>query len=654
VPAFTRPNFKDGLKVSGWTLADGGSFTNDVWRVQHDDGRAGVIKTARGKKSPWPERFAHEVNTLEKLQPLPGVLRLLEREDSPTPAWVVTELAETLVDHLGQTPDVGTVVSAFADIADSLVSAAELGIAHRDVKPDNLFYARGKFLVGDFGLATGHGHAGLTEPGSRVGPANFLAPEAREARDDLNWFAADVYAFAKSLWVSIAGRKYPPEGPLLIRRRECDLNGFGGPATDDLVRLLEIATQDSPGFRPKMPSVRDELRAWLRLHPPGTTPRPEPGHFRRGFAALRSPRAVDEGGLANVVEHAVQALLTACRKAGPDSGQIVADPSADVDPPNDLDPGGDPDWSPEHVVVKKLSWGGAGGIRLVAVGILDVEDDLTYQLSWQLRTPGTADWKVTWRAEGHVRMRLPRDAEERNRLADEAIRHRPAELDKPARGVTGETEDALRRVLKGISRRDAARDRELDSKRLVSASQSAQLRAREDFATFWGEFVSHVNATIEFEIDIRSDGHDNQWFFVLGDRRIVVKIDNAPTHVGPALMLGTVWVEVEYGDRPKSYVANVCALADTSGDPVWQLVRFERNDKASNPAHVSEALSDARGAVGIDALDELLGEPEPGDWYPAATLVSRDPLDVDSLLSVVVAELDALNDLTAPEPSQAE
>src|SRR3954451_22501887 len=100
VPTFDHPHFKDGLCLDGWTLVDGGRFTDWGWTAKHDDGRIGVIKTPRGKNPIWVNRFEHEVETVHELQPSPGVLRLLDRDVLWSPRWMVTELAESLPYHL--------------------------------------------------------------------------------------------------------------------------------------------------------------------------------------------------------------------------------------------------------------------------------------------------------------------------------------------------------------------------------------------------------------------------------------------------------------------------------------------------------------------------------------------------------------------------
>jgi serine/threonine protein kinase len=644
VAAFSRPNLTDELTLGIWTLDVNGNYTNDVWAAHDTNGRAGVIKTARGKRTPWPQRFAHEVETIEALQDLPGVLRLLDRDPATPPTWMATEKAETLQQHLGDQPELGSVVALFADIADTLTEAAARGVAHRDIKPDNLFYARGRAVVGDFGLATGHDQVGLTGHGDRVGPANFCAPEALEANDTIDWFAADVFAFAKTLWVAAAGNTYPPQGPLLIRRSEADLSPYAGRASEDLARLLEIATLDNPRHRPNMTDLRDELRTWLQLHPAGTTQRPTGPQFRTAYSEFLSTRAIDAGGTPKIVDHAVDQLLHHCQEAGPSHGNVSSDPAADIDPQWGRLAHGDPDWAPEHVTIKKLSWEGVGAVRLVAVAVLDAPDDLFYDLSWQTRTSGTTTWTITWRSDNLVRMRLPSDIAEQARLADQALRHIPSELAHTYSKVGAETAEQVRRVFNDIRRREATRTDDMNEARArVGTRLAAAAAARTDLARFWAEFVAYLNTIADVDMELTASNLDNTWFCTIGDRRIVASISEPGTDLGPAVVLGTITVETESPNPHKSQVANLCAITDDSGDPVWQIVRFDRNDMGSPPARVAESLYDGSGAVNLTDLERLLDDTAPFTNRPSATLASRTPLDVDILLAVVGAELAAID-----------
>jgi hypothetical protein len=54
-----------------------------------------------------------------------------------------------LADHLGDQPNLCDVIGAIADLADSLADLQRDGIAHRDSKPQNLFWFNGRAVFGD-------------------------------------------------------------------------------------------------------------------------------------------------------------------------------------------------------------------------------------------------------------------------------------------------------------------------------------------------------------------------------------------------------------------------------------------------------------------------------------------------------------------------
>ncbi len=320
------------------------------------------------------------------------------------------------------------------------------------------------------------------------------------------------------------------------------------------------------------------------------------------------------------------------------------DLDANIGPSEDPRSGGNPDWIPDQVVIKKLGWEAAAGVRLVGVGVLDGEDDLRYDLSWQVRTPGTVQWELTWRAGGRVRMRLPSDIAERLRLRDEAFRHIPSQLADPATSVSTETESRLRQVANEVRRRESRRGADMDeARRRVAGREQAAERAMADWQRFWNSFVEYVTSVVDPDVALTADHRDDDWFLIMGDRRLVVRVRKPATHLSPAVLLGTVTVESEDPDRYRSSVANLTAVLDDRSEPAWHLLRLERNQLASPPVPVSEALRGALGAVSLNILEELLRDGSLGIAYPAARIVSTVDLNVDNLLAVVVAEIEALD-----------
>jgi serine/threonine protein kinase len=69
------------------------------------------------------------------------------------------------------------VVTALAGIASTLEALAAEGVAHRDIKPDNLFRLGDRWVIGDFGLVSYPEKDPRTEHGRRLGPIDFMAPK---------------------------------------------------------------------------------------------------------------------------------------------------------------------------------------------------------------------------------------------------------------------------------------------------------------------------------------------------------------------------------------------------------------------------------------------------------------------------------------------
>jgi serine/threonine-protein kinase len=91
-----------------------------------------------------------------------------------------------------------------------LAHAHAAGLVHRDVKPHNLLLRTdGTLKVADFGIARAAEATALTQIGSVLGTAAYLAPE--QAAGEEVTAAADVYSLGAVLYELLAGR--PPYEP---------------------------------------------------------------------------------------------------------------------------------------------------------------------------------------------------------------------------------------------------------------------------------------------------------------------------------------------------------------------------------------------------------------------------------------------------------
>jgi serine/threonine-protein kinase len=136
-----------------------------------------------------------------------------------------------------------------------LAAAHTAGIAHRDVKPENVLLGNNYSIkVADFGLARLLTDATHTKSGMLIGTAAYLAPEqVAGGRAD---FRADVYAAGIMLFELLTGRQpYTGDTPLTVAHRHVN---EVVPAPSSLVpglpaaldSLVALATSRDPELRP--------------------------------------------------------------------------------------------------------------------------------------------------------------------------------------------------------------------------------------------------------------------------------------------------------------------------------------------------------------------------------------------------------------------
>src|SRR3978361_16938 len=101
--------------------------------------------------------------------------------------------------------DVDEALSISDQACEGLDYAHRHGVVHRDVKPGNLLRAReGEVKLADFGIAKATEQSSITQVGSGLGTAAYLAPE--QARGEDAGPRADLYALGVVTYQLISGR----------------------------------------------------------------------------------------------------------------------------------------------------------------------------------------------------------------------------------------------------------------------------------------------------------------------------------------------------------------------------------------------------------------------------------------------------------------
>jgi|CZKG01.1.fsa_nt_gi serine/threonine-protein kinase len=101
--------------------------------------------------------------------------------------------------------DVEEALNIIGQACEGLHYAHRHGVVHRDVKPGNLLRAReGAVKLADFGIAKATEQSSITQVGSVLGTAAYLAPE--QARGEEAGPSADLYALGVVTYQLISGR----------------------------------------------------------------------------------------------------------------------------------------------------------------------------------------------------------------------------------------------------------------------------------------------------------------------------------------------------------------------------------------------------------------------------------------------------------------
>jgi tetratricopeptide (TPR) repeat protein len=113
---------------------------------------------------------------------------------------------------------IAEVVRIVGDVAEALAYAHAMGTVHRDVKPENIFWYRGRALLADFGVAlwAGRGDTRMTQAGLVVGSPAYLSPEQADGTGRVD-ARSDLYALGCVAFELLTGAQpYQGDSPLVI------------------------------------------------------------------------------------------------------------------------------------------------------------------------------------------------------------------------------------------------------------------------------------------------------------------------------------------------------------------------------------------------------------------------------------------------------
>jgi len=270
----------------------GAGSRSEVFRaVRTDTSQQVALKVLHGHLSQSPEiraRFQREIRALAALGH-PNVLTVYGAGRTRGHDYMVVELKDTaklstLLEETGpmQWIDAAEVVR---QVCAGIAAAHAAGIAHRDLRPENMFVSRVSdrrfhITLAGFALARMAGHRiTTTEEGTPIGSPDYLPPELADSsytlgNDPIRLARADVYAIGCLAFALLHG--YPPlvaERALeTLMKRLLTEDADWSPRVADAIPktfrgLVDAMLSQRPADRPTAEALLKDLEDILRSAP---------------------------------------------------------------------------------------------------------------------------------------------------------------------------------------------------------------------------------------------------------------------------------------------------------------------------------------------------------------------------------------------------
>jgi serine/threonine-protein kinase len=244
------------------------------------------------------ERFVREARMAARLSH-PNIVQVYDAGEEDDRPYIVMEYVpgQTVADELRERArlEAVRVVDLALQVCGGLEHAHSSGLVHRDVKPQNLLLREdGTVKIADFGIARAAEATNLTQIGSVLGTAAYLAPE--QAEGEPVTAAADIYSLGVVLYELLTGRtpyEFQSLAELVVKQREEPIRPLRElePAIPELLEAVVMrCLARNPDYRPA--SAAELARDLAAASPePPTVPLPPASGVRATEIATAPLRA---------------------------------------------------------------------------------------------------------------------------------------------------------------------------------------------------------------------------------------------------------------------------------------------------------------------------------------------------------------------------
>lgn len=217
------------------------------------------------------DRFCIETRLVKRIQDsVKGIIPIFDAglpdEKNKKKYWYAMPIAEPIAKKFTGQESVEQIAICVIELANVMNELHKKGIVHRDIKPSNIYFYKGGYCFGDFGLVDYPEKENLTKIKESVGAKTTIAPEMKRNAKDSDGKKADVYSLAKTLWMLLTRNETGFDGTYDAESKLMGLSEIlKGEHIVELEELLYDSTREEPELRPTMEQFAKRLKEWLEI-----------------------------------------------------------------------------------------------------------------------------------------------------------------------------------------------------------------------------------------------------------------------------------------------------------------------------------------------------------------------------------------------------
>ena len=250
-------------------LGEGGNA--EVYRVKHNTtGQEYALKDLVNGGSEKRRRFLEEIHIMrEYSSTITGILPIFHYSEDKY--WYTMPIAMPVMKYIKlKELNIKEIITYTIALCDTLIKLHKEGISHRDIKPSNIYFYDQKFYFGDFGLVDfPESENDFTKSDKGLGAIFTIAPEMKRNPKDADGKKADVFSFAKTVWMFLSDDEKGFDGVYNYADPQFGLHYIKKYKDEHLVELEELltdSTNNDPSKRPTIEEFKNRLKNWLKIY----------------------------------------------------------------------------------------------------------------------------------------------------------------------------------------------------------------------------------------------------------------------------------------------------------------------------------------------------------------------------------------------------